>query len=135
MSEFLFNRDYSEADPWYGDLGQQFGLPGLPGSRPFRSFSAAPTVGGGNPALPSLIRSVDPLDQNTRLLVEIGSDTDHSNGALDPMTRERLIAKMSQNATTRSNTFVVFFDLQVHPATYDTANGNAVRIGAPLNDL
>ncbi|QDV29286.1 hypothetical protein Spb1_11660 [Planctopirus ephydatiae] len=134
--DFLFNRDYSELDPWYGNSpGQELSLPGLPGSRPFRSFSATPTVGAGNPALPSLIRSVDPLDQNTRLLFEVGSDTDHSNGALDPMTRERLIAKMSQNATTRSNTFVVFLTCKFFRATYDTANGNAVRIGAPLNDL
>ncbi|MBA4031136.1 MAG: hypothetical protein C0478_09650 [Planctomyces sp.] len=133
--EFLFNRDYSELDPWYGDGGQQLGLPGLPGSRPFRSFSATTTDASGNIALPSLMRSANPTNPNTRLLFEIGNDAEHGAGGLDPMIRDRLIAKMSQNGTTRSNTFVVFLTCKFFRATYDTANGNAVRIGGPLNDV
>ncbi len=124
-------------------------LPGLPGSRPFRSFGAA--LQAGAPILTmedTLLRSWPGDDvnrdnngtSNPRGLFELGTadehwGTDQANNAvqqLDPYVRQRLLSKVLNNLTTRSNVFVVFASVKYFRA-HTTANGE-VRIGGPLKD-
>jgi hypothetical protein len=149
--QLLKSRDGSLTDPWYGPaaVGDPYSLgcllPGLPGSQPFTGHAGEAILSDGSGVASSTIRRWQsatapsipgaPVAITDRLAFEVGNETEHANGDLDPMIRHRLIAKMSQNGTTRSNTFVVFLTCKFFRATYDTANGNAVRIGGPLNDL
>ncbi len=132
-------------------------LPGLPantgsnltGSRPFRSFAAA-DQGTGRPfatTQDTLLRAWPGDDANAtamgtadpRGLFELGTQDEHRGQdslmntvpKLDPYVRSRLLNKVMNQVTTRSNVFVVFASVKYFRANVDSATG-AVQIGGPL---
>ncbi len=144
--QFLMARD--QTDPY----GTGLTLPGLPGSRPFRSLSfqgPASLASGGieNTVLRSL-----PLDINTlgingtvnppsvpnaeydwRHLVEARSAADLASeggsNQIDIQSRHRLLSKIMGNTTTRSNVFIVYISTAFFEAV---PNSGTFQIGAPL---
>ena len=123
-------------------------LPGVAGSRPFRSFSHA----GGNAATSiedTLLRSLpaDGVGSGSRRLFELGTRPEHDTALPegDPVDlndtsrvpsavenafkRQRILSKIIGNATTRSNVFVVYMSVGFFQATLNQATG-AVQIGA-----
>ncbi len=115
-------------------------LPGTTSSTPFRSFGQS--FGTYQSVEQSLLRSWpgDPLVNNgasanrPRQLLELGTAAEHQGSGgttLDPYVRSRLLNKVLNNVTTRSNVFVVFMSIKYFRANKDAATG-AVQIGGPL---
>lgn len=108
-------------------------LPGMPGSRPFRTFDhLANTTDGGRQDtmlrdLPMDVGAVSP----PRTLFEVGNQTEHSSNSIDYLTRNKLLAKILNNSTTRSNVFFVFIQVDFFEAVED---GGAVRVGGKRDD-
>ena len=133
--QFLFSRD--AVDP-SGQVAVP--LPGLPGSKPFRSLAdVGYSAGTGNHASveETILRSLPNDHQlpDKRRLFEIGNSTEHqgtntADPAIDPYIRNRLLAKIAGNTTTRSNCFGIFISVKYFQAVEQ--NG-AIRIGGPLN--
>lgn len=113
-------------------------LPGLPGSRPFRSLADVSYTASGGTKTPSvedtILRSL-PLDGGAkkRRLLEIGTNAEHTNANIDPLIRHRLLAKIAGNTTTRSNCFAIFVSVKYFSAGADPAYNGAIRIGGPYN--
>lgn len=133
-------------------------LPGLPHSRPFRSFAHMAHIpySSASPSNPNpvnrliehtLLRrlpmdvdegdaantDVDP-DTNRRLF-ELGTAGDHagtSGNPVHPHVRHRMLSKIAGNVTNRSNVYIVHMTVGFFEAAV-TPNG-AVRIGGPLPD-
>ncbi len=126
-------------------------LPGTSNSVPFRGFTqAAGTLGGVIPQYASiehtLLRSWpgdgypvnDTSTNQPRQMWELGTQNEHRGNdgmgnpvaALDPYVRSRLLNKLMNNVTTRSNVFAVFASVKFFRANR-TASG-AVQIGGPL---
>jgi hypothetical protein len=140
--QFLTSRD--GFDPLTGLI-----LPGTPGGRPFRGagFSAR----GLNSIDDTVLRSL-PIDvtnaagaaqmADRRGLFEARTNTDRPSqtggDVVDPYTRHRLLRKVVNNGTTRSNVFSVwittrFFEaaeVQVNPSTKVVRVGDALK-GVP----
>lgn len=146
--QFLKSRD--KMDPyWQSAVGVNLPLPGLPGSRPFRSLADVgySTIGGKHASVEdTILRSLyadgtGPLGsgQSRRRLLEVGTAGEHpaSSGttglSIDPLIRNKLLAKFANNTTTRSNTFAIFISVKYFSAVADNANGGAIRIGGPYN--
>ncbi len=140
--QFLKSRD--RIDPyWSGTVSVP--LPGLPGSNPFRSLAEVGyTTSGGvkHASVESTVLRSLPADTavagSKRRLLEIGNAAEHSGGSVDPYIRNRLLAKIAGNTTTRSNSFAIFISVKYFQAVEDnTTNPSvpAIRIGGPLNGL
>ena len=140
--QFLKSRD--RIDPyWSGTVSVP--LPGLPGSNPFRSLAEVGyTASGGvkHASVESTVLRSLPADTavagSKRRLLEIGNAAEHSGGSVDPYIRNRLLAKIAGNTTTRSNSFAIFISVKYFQAVEDnTTNPSvpAIRIGGPLNGL
>lgn len=148
--QFLQSRD--NLDPYWKNLGLNIPLPGTPGSRPFRSLADVsyntPASGGRHASVQDTILRALPVDvsnipdplapgQTRRRLLEIGTSSEHYTGGtgmqIDPIIRNRLLAKFANNTTTRSNSFAIFVSVKYFAAVADSANGGAIRIGGPLN--
>ncbi|MDZ4685787.1 MAG: hypothetical protein SH850_12030 [Planctomycetaceae bacterium] len=127
------------------DRPQELSLPGLPvdaaveDGRPFRSLSF--TQAGNKSVHHTLLRSL-PLDINAttpptsnRHLFEVGTSAEHvsTTANIDPILRQRILSKMWNNTTTRSNSFVVFISAKLFRAHVDSATG-AVQVGGPLRE-
>ncbi len=84
--------------------------------------------------LRDLPADVEPVYQSQRRhLFEIGDQGDHAAGTTDPALRQQVLAKLWNNTTVRSHSFVVFVSAKLFRAAVDPANG-AVRIGGPLKE-
>ena len=147
-NQFVRSRD--TIDPYWelpANGGISVALPGLPIrpdstiGRPFRSLadvSYTTSSGTKTPSVEDTILRSLPQDigtANPRGLFEVGSDTEHTTGVLDPILRNRLLSKIHGNTTTRSNCFAIFISVKYFQAVVDpnpAANG-AIRIGGPLN--
>jgi len=148
--QFLKSRD--KIDPyWQSSVGVSVPLPGVPGSRPFRSMADVGynSISGAKHAsvqdtilraLPADVTGLpDPMaiTQTRRRLLEVGNAAEHYTGgsgmSIDAMIRNKLLAKFANNTTTRSNTFAIFISVKYFSAAVDGANGSAVRIGGPYN--
>lgn len=146
--QFVKSRD--KVDPyWQSAVGVNLPLPGLPGSRPFRSLADVgySTIGGKHASVDDTILRTLPADgtgplgagQSRRRLLEVGTAGEHpaSSGttglSIDPLIRNKLLAKFANNTTTRSNTFAIFVSVKYFSAVADNANGGAIRIGGPYN--
>ena len=147
--QFLRSRD--KADPyWQAANGVSLPLPGTPGSKPFRSLADVSynSIAGAKHAsvedtilraLPTdIVSTPDPMATSgtRRRLMEVGSSGEHYTGTtmqLDPMIRNRLLSKVANNTTTRSNCFAIFISVKYFAAVADPAYNGAVRIGGPLN--
>lgn len=120
-------------------------LPGTPESHPFRGFGAL--VGGATnqnkyeDVEQTLLRSWPgdryPVNSNDafrpRQLLELGTLAEHQGSgatALDPYVRSRLLNKVMNNVTTRSNVFAVFMSVKFFRANRNASG--AVQIGGPL---
>ena len=124
-------------------------LPGVSTARPFRSFTNA--TGSYTSVEDTVLRSWPDDTTNTdingtndpRQLFELGTQDEHIGhdqptamnpdgnpvAQIDPYVRRRLLAKLMNNTTTRSNVFVVFMSVKNFRAD---ASSGAVRIGGPL---
>ncbi|GAB4144957.1 MAG: hypothetical protein Tsb009_16910 [Planctomycetaceae bacterium] len=142
--DFLVARD--GIDP----LGTNLTLPGVPGAagayntmnhgaRPFRNLSYA--LNGEysleHTVLRSRIQDSASHLQNRRLF-EVGSLAQHTNRetttSIDYTTRSRLLSKVMNNSTTRSNVFVIFVQIDYFEAKEVTSSTGekVVRIGRKL---
>lgn len=89
------------------------------------------TDGGGNSSKGD--GSMPPTASETnRLLFEVGSAADHGGNAVNQYARHRLLSKLMNNTTTRSNVFIVYISVEFFEAGLTTQG--AVRIGGPLAD-
>lgn len=113
-------------------------LPGTVNSTPFRSWTRAEQwAAGQNSVEPTLLRSW-PTDiasapqekRETRHFFELGTLADHAAGSVDPTVRNRILAKIANNVTTRSNVFVIYLSLKYFKAV---ENNGAIQIGEPLD--
>lgn len=144
FEQFIASRD--QTDPYWAAQGQTLSLPGLPINvaapptedfgRPFRSLSF--TQDGANSIQHTLLRSL-PVDifngaASHRQLLEVGTSPEHLGNTIDPLLRHRILSKIWNNTTTRSNTFVVFVSAKLFRANVDATTG-AVQIGGPLREF
>ncbi|MEI8017057.1 MAG: hypothetical protein WCH39_02605 [Schlesneria sp.] len=141
-------------------------VPGTANSRPFRSTDtvgpqAVNIVAGANldSQLENTIFRSLPMDSGaitnsineSRRLFEVGSNTDHipqidneaSGNPLHPSARFRLMSKLLNNTTTRSNSFAVYITVQYYEAVQvsgfvgtgqNATATTAVQIGGRLDD-
>jgi hypothetical protein len=155
--EFLKARDsrYVSGIGFSPDPTTGLFVPGTANARPFRGFDAigpAATSTTDSPLENTILRSL-PLNAGTnpnesRRLFEVGlngsehfgplvDETTVGNDPLHPSARYRLLSKILNNVTTRSNSFGVFVTVQYYEAaevSSDVANVNAIRIGGRLDD-
>jgi hypothetical protein len=147
--EFLKARDGEDPE----NIGKYY--PGLPTSKPFRSLSYSQKINYTDTApdpfdnldhtifrrLPTDVEDSSLLTFERRHLFEIGTATDHggTSGGLpshvDHVSKNRLLQKIYNNTTTRSNVFMAFIQIDFFEAVEmtDTGTGkNVVRIGGPL---
>lgn len=131
-----------------GTRGTQTGyiVPGLPGTRPFKSLDTLAANGAvRNLKENSILRSL-PLDMqqlarsnNPRGLFEVASWDEHAASGtavkVDYFTRNRILSKIMGNTTTRSNTFIVFVSVAFFDADGPglTVDDGVVQIGARAN--
>lgn len=147
-TSMLISRD--GRDPVSGSMV----LPGLPSANPFRSASIAPE--GPAPGTPpsdarihnafnrTLFRAIDDLtpnwmannDEGRRSLFELGNFSPGNvlGGDVDVATRYRLLGKILNHGTTRSNTYVVFITCDYFEAeeAIDGAGYNIHQIGEKI---
>ena len=128
-------------DYWYDTLQTRDGtdavsglvLPGTTASRPFRDPGIF--TGGGASNQDSLLRahpSSTTTAPNTtatdRHLYDTGTQLGSNNAGTNYYLKNRLLSKLSGNASTRSNVFFVYLTVRFHEVYEDTATG-AARIG------
>lgn len=136
-------------------------VPGVANGRPFRGFDSVGVNALSNvtdsPLENTLLRSLPsnptiPMadDATTkpnerRRLFEVGTGAEHhgdpanevTNNAIHPAARYRILSKLMNNTTTRSNSFAVHVTVQYYEAAEvasDTSGISAVRIGGLLDD-
>lgn len=112
-------------------------VPGMANARPFRGFNFTGR-GKVSQSQDTLFRTLPDDAQNVGLtdkrhLFEIGQQTEHVNGTLDSLAKNRLLSKIMNNVTTRTNTYGVFIAVQYFEAG-EAASG-AIRIGGKLDDM
>ena len=157
--EFIKSRDGVDPLP-IGSDGSGLNLPGLPTSRPFRSL-AVPQEGLAS-IESTVLRSLrldnedvngsgvlDPgedFNGNTTLdadaggarrkLLELGNAAEEAADSIEYTTRNRLLAKLMNNTTVRSNVFLIFVQIDYFEAKeVDVGGGNTVvRIGGKRDD-
>jgi hypothetical protein len=149
FNEFLLSRDGRDALPVANGgvedgAGNGLILPGLPTGEPFQSLASS--LNANTPAdpvnsidktvlrnLPTDILAALPRPQQ-RQLFEVGG----AQGAADQNVRHRLLQKVMNNSTTRSNVFVVIMKIDYFEAKVVNdaggTGGDVVRIGAKLAD-
>jgi hypothetical protein len=114
------------ADPTTGRF-----LPGVAGSHPFRSLSHVGSTGSISGGLESTILRSLPLDAGLaagqRHLFELAS----AGEALSPSIRHRMLSKMLNNVTTRSNVFIVYVTVGFFEADQSLPTGE-VRVGGEV---
>jgi len=138
--QFLLSRDAID-QYWQGVNGVELALPGLPGSRPFRSLADVgyTSVSGVQHAsiedtiLRSLPSDAAASEGDRRRLFQVGNFAEHSSSTVDPLIKYRLMSKIANNSTTRSNSFAVFVSVKYFAAAADPAYNGAIRIGGPYN--
>lgn len=113
-----------------------FYLPGTTYSSPYRSWARVDTIGIPQiPAVESTLMRSWPTDNGAtkdthRHFFELGTAADHANRSVDPTVRNRILAKIANNVTTRSNVFVIYLSLKYFKAV---ENNGAIQIGEPLD--
>jgi hypothetical protein len=106
-------------------------LPGMAHSRPFRGMNFLDHR--GNSIDDTVLRSLPAETGITRRgLFEARTSADTASNLVDPLTRHRLLRKVVNNSTTRSNVFIVWISVGYFEAIQHT-NGD-VQIGGPLSD-
>jgi hypothetical protein len=67
-----------------------------------------------------------------RRIFEVGNANDHAGDVVDYATRNRVLSKILQNTTTRSNVFFVWITVDFFQAKDVSPPNGVVRIGAKL---
>ncbi len=129
-----FRRARDGVDPLMEDAGLSgIHIPGALTSKPFRAFSVLEESAAGNRdgGAASTVLRVRPGDPGEGLfqLAEVDAD----GIALDHHTRNRILAKIANNTTTRSHVFFVWMGLDFFEA-HRKVNGQ-VQIGSRSEDL
>lgn len=130
--EFLRSRD--SADGSTLDPVTNLFVPGVAAAKPFRGFNF--TARGTNSVNDTVLRSL-PADSGTdrRALFEIGQLTEHqtANSNLDSSAKNRLISKLLNNVSPRSNSYGVFIAVQYFEAAdVGTAAAPIIRVGGRI---
>jgi hypothetical protein len=138
--------------------GLSTGVAVTPGSHPFRglgfsAYASAPgsATGGedvngyngtldssvlraltGDPPTPPTTTIPPNAPDGRRRIFEIGTTTDHAGDAVDYATRNRVLSKVLQNTTTRSNVFLVWIQIDFFQARDINPPNGVVRIGQML---
>ena len=116
-------------------------VPGAAGTRPFRGFNFT-SRGPASQKQDTVFRNL-PADANVtpsattspRTLFQIGNLTEHNGSTLDSLAKHRLVEKVMNNVTTRTNSYGAFIAVQYFEAAEETSNGTtAIRIGGRLDD-
>ena len=148
--EFLEERDglIRSHDPTgFAPGAARFQIPGLPNSNPFRTLASRDEF-NPNPLQSTILRTLrqDRVDTGTgppsfaltnRHWLEVGTPSEHD--APDIRTsgqqKHQLLGKIQNNATTISNTFIVFGTAGFFEAFEHTTGANAglVQVGGPLD--
>lgn len=131
-TQFLYSRD--GADPLTGLI-----LPGTPAGRPFRALGF---TGNGSHSIDDTVLRSLPIDAGaatnsgqmadrrglfeSRMLSDRPSSGATQTDQVDPYTKERLLRKVVNNSTTRSNVFAVWITARYFEAVQD---GSDIRIG------
>ena len=150
--QFLKARDsrFAPVSAFAADQLTNLYVPGTASGRPFRGNDiVGPVTTVDSPLEHTVLRSL-PMDAATdpnqsRRLFEVGQAAEHfgspanealtSNVPLNPSVRYRLLSKLMNNTTTRSNSFAIYITVQYHEAAEVVATGGtAVRIGGRLED-
>ena len=122
-TQFLQARD--GADPLTGMI-----LPGMAHSRPFRGMNF---LDQGTASIDDTVLRSLPFDSTSvtrRGIFEARKSTDLGSNLVDASARHRLLRKVMNNSTTRSNVFIVWVSVGYFEAIQHT-NGD-VQIGGPL---
>jgi len=138
FAEFLLSRDGVDAD--YTGLN----MPGLPYNpavgygRPFRNmgYASNSTDSIEDTLLRALPLDLAPADPTDRRLFEIGTKPEHDADTIDPTVRHRMLQKVLNNTTTRSNVFLVWIQVDYFESrTVENPPGTfSVRVGSKLPD-
>ncbi|HET6327406.1 MAG TPA: hypothetical protein VFG04_22180 [Planctomycetaceae bacterium] len=128
------------------------------GSHPFRGMgfsayanAAGSTIGGvdasgfngtldsnilralpGDPATIPTATTPPNTPDSRRRIFEVGMATEHASDTIDYATRNRVLSKILQNTTTRSNVFLVWMQIDFFQAKDVNPPNGVVRIGAKL---
>jgi hypothetical protein len=139
FEQFQNSRD--PQDQYWFSLGRDLRLPGMPNdvgsseppAYPFRPLSYHEQ--GATSVKHTILRDLpaDSAATTKRHLFELGTQVEHDTGSIDPALRQQVLAKLWNNTTVRSHSFVVFVSAKLFRAAVDPANG-AVRIGGPLKE-
>ncbi|MBI5757304.1 MAG: hypothetical protein HZA46_02155, partial [Planctomycetales bacterium] len=115
------------ADPTTGRF-----IPGVAGSHPFRSLSHVGSTGSISGGLESTFLRSLPMDPaaaaGRRHLFELAS----AGETLSPNLRHRILSKMFNNVTTRSNVFIVYVTVGFFEAENQSSPTGEVRIGGEV---
>ncbi len=123
-TEFLRSRDGRDPDP---GTTNNFYMPGLPVAKPFRNMGYS-AQGNLSQNLEHTLLRTRPTSTSQRLF--------QINGTSDPTLRYRMLEKVMNNSTTRSNVFLIFIQVDFFQADdnfVDSGSGlNVVRVGSKL---
>ena len=121
-------------------LPMSAGIPSPHPARPFRDMgllrSSQSTTALSAPVEDTVLRRL-PMSTSGRRLFELGPENavpasdEFLNGTVDPTLRHRLLSKMVNNTSTRSNCFLVFVTIGMFECK-ELPNG-ATRVGAPMD--
>ncbi len=156
--EFLKARDSNVSAGFQPDPVAQLFVPGTATSKPFQGFDALGVAASSladSPLENTILRStpsdllINTNPNANRRLLEIGHTGEHfgtpatessqPNGSvLHPAIRYRLLSKLMNNTTTRTNSYAVYITAQYHEAaevaTDSPSGATAIRIGGKLDD-
>ena len=116
--------------------GRPISLPGHPSARPFRPLSYVdPFVAGESLQHTIMRRMLNSSDSSVRQLglFEARTRADTTNNEIDYDTRHRILKKISNNTTVRSNIFAIWLTVGFFES-HEVAPG-AVQIGARAEDV
>jgi hypothetical protein len=86
----------------------------------------------GDPVTPTTPATPPTSPDVRRRLFELGTSAEHFGDSVDYATKNRVLSKILQNTTTRSNVFVVWIQIDFFQARDVSPPNGVVRVGAKL---
>jgi len=129
--EFLRSRDSANGSTV--DSVTNLFVPGVAAARPFRGFNF--TARGASSVNDTILRTLpaDSGQTDRRALFEVGQQTEHQNATLDSLAKNRLISKLINNVSPRSNSYGVFIAVQYFEAAdVGTAAAPIIQVGGRI---
>ncbi len=131
MDEFQDSRDVRRA----GGIPTGTSLPGSHQARPFRPLGYVHPGSPNQSRQHTILRrniNNNPPDLNSLGIFEARPTTDVGTNTIDYHTRQRILAKVANNSTTRSHVFAMWVGIDLHEAHI---NGGNVKLGDVAGDL